>query len=197
MAEIDRISICSEALVLIGEAPIDTFEGSSVPQLVAQQRYGSVVRMLLSEHPWDFNRRVATLAVDADATVTAQALGYDYGFVLPTDCWWFAVPLVHGCETDDWEIAEGRLYLPAGPSDVVIAKYHGTVDEALWPPKFRELVVYMLASEFAIPMAEDMQKADGMRTLAERFRREAKHQNANRSPAKPIRTGRLTMRKVQ
>lgn len=199
MAEIDRIRICSEALVLIGEAPIDTFEGSSVPQLVATQRYTAAVNMLLAEHPWDFNRRVTILAADAAAEVTAAAvaLGYTRGFVLPGQCWYPEVPLVNGYKVEDWEFAEGRLYLCATESDVVSLVHRSAVDELLWTPKFREAVVHLLASEFAVPIAEDMQKSEAMRQLHTVYLRQAKHQNAVATPQPPIRISRFASRKAR
>jgi hypothetical protein len=199
MAEIDRIRICSEALVLIGEQPIDTFEGASVPQLVAQHRYAAAVNMLLAEHPWDFNRRVTVLAADADAdiTATAEALGYSRGYALPGQCWYPEVPLINQHPATDWEFAEGHLYLCTNLSDVVALVHRGAVDELRWSPKFREAVVYLLASEFAVPIAEDMQKAEAMRTLHMTYLRQAKHQNAIASPQPPIRARRLAARKRQ
>lgn len=199
MAEIDRIKICSEALVLIGEQPIDTFEGASVPQLVAQQRYGPAVRMLLAEHPWDFNRRVTPLTASllAEVTTRAKALGFDRGFVLPGECWYPEVPLVNGYPAEQWEIAEGLIYLHATADDLVSLIHRASVDEALWSPKFREAVVHLLASEFAIPLTEDMQKAEAMRALHTAYLRQAKHQNAMATPQPPIRIGRLALRKIR
>lgn len=197
MSEIDRIEMCAQALVLIGEAPIDSFEGNTTAQVVASQRYGAVATMLLSEHPWDFNRKAQPLVASSMLQSKAELMGFTHGYNMPTDCYWLEVPTIGGYAIEEWEIAEGALFLCATDDDAVGLRYHGMVDEALWPPKFREAVVYWLAAEFAVPLTEDDAKSTAMRQVAVALRREAKHQNATRSPPAPIRTGRFAVRKIR
>jgi|GEM_PF-5934453 len=188
MAEIHRIAILSEALILLGEEPIDQLEGVGVAKALARARFGPVANLLLALHPWDFSKRVEPL-VRLAAAIPA-GVRFDAGYQMPAHVR-FTVPLIDDEPVDDWQIAERTLYLDAGLNDVVSAEFHAPVDESLWPPAFREAVVYRLAGEFCLPIREDSRGQSVWMQLAGQHLAIAKHQHAVQAPRPTIKTGRF------
>ncbi|MBW8268287.1 hypothetical protein [Caldovatus aquaticus] len=189
MAQADALRLCSDALVLIGESPIETFEGASAAQVVANARYQPIADLLLASHPWRFNRRIETLARLADPP--AEASGYSAAYALPTDCLRIVAPFVDGTVAPGWEPAETAIWLDAEASQTVALEYHARVDELRWTPAFRQAVVYRLAAEFAVPIRDDPKLQGAMLQLAARELAIARHQNASERPARRIPLGRF------
>jgi len=190
MATTDQISICAEALVLLGEQPIASLTGSSVGELVSSTRYGAVRNLLLARKPWKFNRRLVNIARLSDTT-TAEAFGYEAGYQAPNDAWHIVAPWIDGMPFDDWAMAEGVIYLDASVNDAVWLRYHGIVDETLFTPLFREALVYWLASEFAMPVTGSEKQMQALRPEAERLLGIAGHRDASQEPTWPINTAKF------
>jgi len=195
MAQADAIKICSEALVLIGENPIESFEGSSAAQVVANARYQPTVDLLLASHPWRFNRRIDTLA--RLATPPSPSTGYSAAYALPVGVLRIVAPFVDGVVARGWEPTETAIWLDAEPSQRVELEYHGRVDEIRWSPAFRQAVVYRLAAEFAIPIRDDAKLQTAMLQLSDRELALARHQNASERPVRQLPVGRFQAKRRQ
>ncbi|MBX6375359.1 MAG: hypothetical protein IRZ13_14135 [Acetobacteraceae bacterium] len=189
MAQADALKICSDALVLIGENPIDSFEGASAAQVVANARYQPTADLLLASHPWRFNRRIEMLARLAAAP--SAATGYSAAYALPAGVLRIVAPFVDGMVAPGWEPTETAIWLDAEPTQTVELEYHARVDEIRWPPAFRQALVYRLAAEFAVPIRDDTKIQQAMLQLAERELALARHQNASERPARRIPVGRF------
>lgn len=189
MATGDQIRICSEALVLLGEEPIDSLEGDSTPQLVAARLYQPTANDLLASHPWRFNRRVEALnRIEAAPPV---AVGFDAAYALPAGCLRIIAPFIGGTAARAWEPAETVIWLDAGVNDRVELEYHAAVDEQRWTPAFRQGVVYRLAAEMAVPIRDDPKARDLYLRDADRKLALARHQNATERPARRLIGGRF------
>jgi hypothetical protein len=190
MAISDALRICSDALTLLGEEPLTSFDIGTTAAVVANQRYAPFVAMLLADHPWTFNRRLATL--NRFAAAPAAASGYPAAYALPADCYGVIVPYVDETEADEWDIIENQLLLDADADSVVSLRYHGLSDETTWAPLFREAVVYGLAAEWALSIRESAEMADRWAGEHMKALLKAKHKSGLSQPQRPIRAvGRL------
>ncbi len=195
MAETHRIAICSDALVLLGEEGIDSFSGSGAGKIVSRARFAPVANLLLSAHPWDFTKRVGLLNRLADPI--PAAIEYTGAYRLPADLLRLVRPIVSTVAiTDAWQVVGTTLYLDAEVNDTVSIEYHAAVDEALWPPSFREAMVYRLAAEFCLPIREDARSQQAWMQMADAHLRMAKHTHAVQAPRPPLVTGRLAARRL-
>lgn len=75
------ISICSNALLMLGDNPISSFNENSGKARVASNLYPSVRDAILRSHLWNCCVQRVQLAPD----VTAPAFDYAYQFTLPAD----------------------------------------------------------------------------------------------------------------
>jgi hypothetical protein len=189
MAEIDAIKICSEALILLGEPPIEDFETANDATLTAAALYASVSARLLAGHPWRFSRRFETL--NRLAAEPAAATGYDAAYQLPLGCYRIVCPYKSGCRVIDWQVGDGTLWLDATADEVVELEYHGDADETRWPPDFRQAVIYTLAGDFALPIREDRNAQEAFWKMGQLELGKAKHRNAGEEPNLGLKTGRF------
>lgn len=75
------VSICSNALLLLGAKPINSLTDGSDGALLAQNLYPTVSDALLRAHPWNSTLKRVVLA----PKVGAPAFDYAYAFALPGD----------------------------------------------------------------------------------------------------------------
>jgi hypothetical protein len=192
MSTADALTLASAALLQLGEAPIDSFDGGTTPQVVAKRTYQRVVDAMLGGHPWVFNRKVLALARLSAAP--AAATGYSAAYQLPVLCFRIVRPFVDTLTVEDWGLTTGALLIDATVDQLVELEYHTRVDETLFSPQFTEALVLQLAAEMALPLTEDLNRADllGKRAALELAR--ARHTNATEKPAIRMATGRLQAR---
>jgi len=140
------IDIASNALVLIGDNPISSFDDPGAGAQVASNLYPETKKRLLSEHPWSFalkQQRLNKLSQDPDVLT-----GFTNAFQLPTD-------LIR-----IWNIQSHSQYILIGNllysnETEILATYVYDVDEVNLPPHFVKSLEYSLASDFAISVTED------------------------------------------
>lgn len=193
MSTIAALTICNEALLALGEQPLDDFEADSAAASVARLRYQTIVDELLGGHPWQFNRRIARLAALTDPPPLAA--GFSAAYQLPPLCFRIICAFIGGGRVTEWRQAEGVLWIDAGLSDTVELEYHSRADESAWKPGFRQAVISRLAAEFCIPVTDDTVRAKLLFELAEMQLRQARHLNATEQPAQRLPTGRWAARR--
>ena len=77
------VSICSVALVLIGDNSIQHF-ADTTGGLTAKELWYPFKKNLLGEYPWPFSKKTERLNVLSEAP--DEALGYSYKLQIPIDC---------------------------------------------------------------------------------------------------------------
>lgn len=174
MALIDQLRLCSSALVLLGEQPIDDFEAGTAPAEVASRLYPGIVDAALASHPWNFSRKTALLTRLPDEAPQP----WDYAYARPTDMLRLVRVLVGGTQARGWDLQEVGVVTWANATDEVWAEYHGKPDEAQFSPQFSQALIYLLAADFAVPITEDTDRAGFWRQSAMLAMRMARHQNA-------------------
>lgn len=139
------ISMASNALVLIGDDPINALSDSEA----ASNLYDEVYEGFLSEHPWSFALKEQWLS-RLTATPDPQT-GYRYAFQVPTDLirMWAALNI------RDYRVVGDLIYANANE---LLARYVYRVDETSLPAHAVRAIQYKLASEFSVSVAEDEQK---------------------------------------
>ena len=142
------IDIASNALILIGDEPISSFDESGAGAKATANLYEQTRDTLLAEHPWTFamkSQRLNLLSQEVDSLRY-----YKYAFQIPTDLirLWSLYPV-----GQNYEIQENILYCN---QKELLANYVFSVNESKFPPHFVKALEYRLASEIAISVTEDV-----------------------------------------
>ena len=140
------IDMASNALLLVGDNPISSFEDPGAGAKVAGALYPDTKRRLLSEHPWSFalkQQRLNRLSQSPDSMTN-----YKYAFQVPTDLIRF------------WNIQRWSDYIIIGNlvysnHTELLATYVYDVNELQLPPHFVKALEYTLAAEFSISIMEN------------------------------------------
>ena len=144
------IDIVSNALLLVGDNPISSFDDPGAGAQVAAAIYPDTYTAVLSEHPWGFALKELQLS-----RLSAQpdpATNFQYAFQLPSD-------LIR-----IWKIMDHSNYVIVGSllysnNKELLCRYIAQVDETELPPHFVKALEYKLASDFAISVTEDSGRA--------------------------------------
>ena len=144
------IDIASNALLLVGDNPVSSFSDPGAGAQVAANIYSTTYRSMLAEHPWAFAMK--ELALSRLSQAPDARTNYSYAFQLPTD-------LIRV-----WSVMEHSAYTIVGSllysnSTALLCRYIAEVDEIDLPPHFVTALQYKLASDFAVSVTEDQNKA--------------------------------------
>lgn len=169
-----KFDIVSQALVLIGEAPISSFsEGTA--GLVASQMYETTLDGLLTSHRWRF-----AVGKAAFNQLTETPLnGYRYAYQIPSQL----LMLINVRYNPAYEIYEDKLYTDVNS---VEADYIYRPEEARFPQYFVEALAARLAETFAIPITNNQTMREAMQELAARRFQEAIFKDSQGRPPSPI-----------
>ena len=170
-----KVQLSSNALILLGDSPISSFTEEGAGAVTASNLYESSYLSILSSHRWNFATKKATLA-----KLTALPKNeYKYQFQMPTDM----VLLITTYPTSRYRILGDTLY---SDSNTVEIDYIYRITEDKFPAYFIKAFEFYLASQFAIPITEDLNKADIMQRFYERESRKARYADSQSQPAVPI-----------
>ena len=171
------IDIASNALILIGDNPINSFDDPGAGGTVAANLYPETKKRLLSEHPWSFafkQQRLNRLSQTPD-----DKTGYQYAFQLPTDM----IRLWNTQDHSNYLIIGNLLY---SNQTSLLATYIYDVDEVSLPPHFVKTLEYTLASDFAISVTEDNEMSAIMEGKADMYKAKAMAIDSQNRPQVPI-----------
>lgn len=144
------IDIASNALLLVGDNPISSFDDPGAGAAAAANLYPETKKRLLSEHPWSFalkQQRLNRLSQTPD-----ELTNFNNAFQLPTDL----IRIWNMQPRGDYILIGDLLY---SNQNEILATYVFNVDEVMLPPHFVKSLEYALASDFAISVTEDTKKA--------------------------------------
>jgi len=144
------IDISSNALLLVGDNPINSFTDPGAGAQAAAALYPQVKQRLLAMHPWSFalkQQRLSLLSAQPD-----ELSRYKYAFQVPTDLirLWEIAPF------QDYTIIGDLIY--ANQNTAMLATYIYDVADTAMPAQVVKTLEYMLAAEFAIAITEDENK---------------------------------------
>jgi hypothetical protein len=154
MASSTKISICSNALIKIGDKAITSLNDGSTRADICNRFYGKCLEAVLRAHPWKFGTARKTLAL----LTSTPEFGFKYEYQLPSDCLF-----VIGTSLDKdekWSV-EGRKIL-CDVATLSIQYIVKTTSDADMDALFVEALEAKLALEIAIPITGQQSIHDRM-----------------------------------
>jgi hypothetical protein len=141
------LSICTAACVLIGAAPITSFDDPTAEARIANEVYEMTVRAALGRYRWGFANVIADLGTPDSAVPKAF---YDYAYLVPTS----PPPMaIHGVFVADQPVAFERydkyLYTDASQDEAPVIVYGYRAAEKDFAPYFVKALTLELAGLFA------------------------------------------------
>lgn len=151
------ISICSDALIMLGAKAISSFNDGTDESNVCDRLYPDIRDSALSMYPWSF----ATKKIKLARLVTAPGSVWQYAYQLPGDklanpSAVYETASVGSPVRKDWEIQGDQLLTNL---QSVFIDYKYSVPEAQMPTYFVQLLKYMVAWHIAEPITEQNSKA--------------------------------------
>lgn len=172
-----KIDLISNALILIGDTPINSITGNDRRQQVASNLYDNIVKAELSKFRWGFARRKAQLSLTTDAVVDSE---YRSIYQLPTDMLF----LIKIKPSVDYQIYGDKLY--CNLSQALYCDYIADVAESEWPIYFSKLIEYALASDFATSIRDSSTIVAEMNAKYVNQSRMARSIDSQQHPQTPI-----------
>ncbi|MAO20440.1 MAG: hypothetical protein CMJ25_06775 [Phycisphaerae bacterium] len=159
------LSICSDALIMLGASPISSFtEGTDAAQ-ACDRLYPDLRDSLLARYPWSWTYKKTSLGRLATAPINE----FRYAYQLPGN-------ILSGVQAvfetsasnqnainDGWEIYGDQLYTDL---ETVFIDYQETISESKMPVYFVHLLRNALAGELGIVITDQASKADYFRSIA-------------------------------
>lgn len=171
-----KINLISNALILIGDTPINSLTGGERRQQVASNLYDNIVQAELAKHRWGFARRKAQLSKLTAAPIEEWKTAYQ----LPTDL----LSLIKLSITTSYQIYGSKVY--TNVSGALYCDYIANVDESEWPVYFAKMIEYALASDFAASIRDDSSAQQEMNAKYINQSRMARATDSQQHPQTPI-----------
>lgn len=159
------LSICSDALIMLGAAPISSFtEGTDAAQ-ACDRLYPDLRDALLSRYPWSWTYKKTSLGRLATTPVNE----FKYAYQLPGNILSGVQAVFETSATnqdpinDGWEIYGDQLYTDL---ETVYIDYQESVSESKMPVYFVHLLRTAFAGELGMIITDQVSKADYFRSLA-------------------------------
>ena len=170
-----KLSICSEALIMLGATPLSSFTVGTDEAQVADRLYDDVRDTLLMQYPYSWSIKKVKLAQLVQTPINEWKYIYQLpGNLLGNPKAVFNVGAVGATPQRDFEIYGDGLNTNY---ENVWVDYQYRPEPCEFPPYFVRLLKTALAAEFAEPITDQITKADYF------------HNRAYGSPAENMRGG--------
>lgn len=171
MATATDVSICSNALLLLGQSSINTLAESPL----AVNLWPTVRESVLRSHPWNCAVRRRLLAPD----VTPPEFGWGYKFLLPED-WLRTLQVGEQGREIDYQ-SEGR-YLLADVTALPLRYVAANEDVSSWDTLLVHATTYAMAAAMAYPVTSSASLAQTMEQKLQMALREARAADGQDDP---------------
>jgi len=142
----DKINICSNALMIIGDNPINSFTDSGAGAMAANQLYDSAYETMLASHRWTFAHAKVQLSKLAQSPLNT----WQNAFQIPTNQ---KLIMIFGVYPDaPYDIIQDTIY---SNREEVAIDYIFKPDESKLPGTFITALQLQLASLFAVFITDD------------------------------------------
>lgn len=166
MAEGDTdVSICSQALLLLGANQITSFSDGTAPSSICSVLYPRIKSQTLGLYHWSFSLSKTVLSKLA----TTPTNFYTYAYQLPTDMF-LGVPRVvytststSAPNTTEYEIQGNQLLTN---QSTIVVDYQKLISEQEMPSYFIQLLIYQMTWHLAEPVTDQITKADYWKNVA-------------------------------
>lgn len=178
------VSICSNALLMLGAGSITSFTEGTEKAMVAGELYPGVLETLIASYPWRFSMKKMQLARETAVPVNE----YQHQFTLPSDSL-----ILRACYTSgtpgavpfrEYEVFGNVIACNALE---LWAEYQFRPDEARFPAYFKQALQVSLAAVMAKPITEETEIAELWASVAESITANARRIDARQQPPQRIR----------
>lgn len=138
-----KIGMASNALVLLGDSPISSFDDGGAGATALANLYESTYTDLLTSHHWRFARKM----LDLSKKSSSPLFGYDSAYALPSDC----LRIIQLESGMNYEVVGDELHTDDASAQL---KYIYRVDEGDIPPYFEQLVQFQLAAVASLAVTD-------------------------------------------
>jgi len=151
------ITICSDALLMLGAKAISSFNDGTDESSVCDRLYPDIRDSVLTMYPWSFSLKKVALA----RLVTTPTSVWRYEFQLPGDRLASPRAVYQSANPGspvqkDWEIQGDKLLTNL---ETVFIDYQYQTLEFAMPQYFVQLLKYMMAWHLAMPITEQADRA--------------------------------------
>lgn len=159
-----KLSICSDALIYLGQKPLTSFAETSDSAQICDRLYDDIRDMVLSMYPWSFTLKKVQLA----RLVDTPAFGWKYLYQLPGDRL-AGIRAVHADDTVNYpatvefDVQQDKLLTNIEEAWI---DYQYRTPESEMPSYFVNFLKYALAANFAQMVTDQLTKADYYQRLA-------------------------------
>jgi hypothetical protein len=158
------LSICSDALLMLGAKPIASFTEGTDEASIADRLYHDIRDQALTVYPWSFSMKKVQLARLIDAPVNE----YKYAYQLPSDRLGSPYAVTNSVAynapiINDYQIMGDQLITN---QEIIYVDYQYAVPESVMPKYFIQLMKYMMAWHFALPITDQTDKAQYWQSVA-------------------------------
>lgn len=159
-----KLTICSDALIMLGASPLSSFAEATDASKTADRLYDTICETAIQQYDWSWSIKKVKLA-RLEATPTTE---WRYAYALPGDILGppkavFDTSAAGGRPRREWEIYGTSLLCNY---ESVWIDYQCRVTEAQMPSYFVRMLKAALASAFAVPVTDSHQKGDYYHSLA-------------------------------
>lgn len=161
------VSICSNALLLLGDKPISSFSENNDRTRLVANLYAMKRDRVLRAHPWNCATKRVVLSPDA----TAPEFDWAYRFLLPED--WLRTLSVGLADTPDDYAIEGRYILM--DSSVCRLRYiWRNNNEATWDALLIDAMTEVMKATLAYSITKSASKEELAEAIVKRVLKEAR-----------------------
>lgn len=159
-----KLTICSDALIMLGASPLSSFSDGTDEAQVADRLYDDIQDTLLMSYPYSWSIKKVALGRLIDAPINE----WKYKYALPGDILGnpkavFYSSSVSAPTTRDFEIYSLGLYTNL---ESVWIDYQFRPEPSSFPPYFVNLLKHALAASFAEPITDQMTKGQYYHQIA-------------------------------
>lgn len=158
------LSICSDALLMLGAKPISSFTEGTDEASICDRLYPDIRDQALMVYPWSFSFKKVQLA----RLVTVPTNEFKYEYQMPADRLGapravYASSAVGANITFDYRIMGSKLL---SNEEQIYVDYQYYVPETEMPVWFVQLLKYMTAWHIASPITDQVEKAQYWQSVA-------------------------------
>ena len=158
------IRVCSDALLMIGQKAISSFNEGTDASNICDRIYPGVKKSTLQSFPWSFTFKKVQLAQTTNTPVNE----YKYEYQLPSDRLGtirraFNSTAVGARTSSQWTMQGDKLLTN---EETVVIDYQYLPTESEMPSYFIQLLKYMMCWHLATPMTDQDAKAQYWQSIA-------------------------------
>lgn len=177
---VSAVSICSNALLLLGDDPIDSFDVDNDRTRLVANLYTSARDRVLRAHPWNCATKRKILSPETKL----PEFGWGYKFLLPDD-WLRTLSVGEDENNQDSYVIEGRYILM--DTNVCRLRYiWKNYVESTWDALLVEAMTQVMVAKLTYPITKSTTKQATEEEIVKRVMKEARAVDAQENPSETL-----------